>query len=224
METCAVGLHTISSLPWEWDLRRSLLRHRCSSRGRLRARPIVPGSLIVSFSAPSSALHIESPDFMSVTLSLRSTPRMSKMFISKLGMSLEIFAASLMDRSQVFVVPDEPQRLDESLDEIFSTDNHQENSVCVATYPQDCHATTLTARTNITDVPTRDVLSSGAKVSCHQVSPCVMQVRVGQTRRSLAYPLPVIGSRSKLRVARNLLMWRYCSYPRIPDSSSQSTI
>ena len=37
---------------------------------------------------------------------------------------------------------------------------------------------------------------------CHEVFPCVMQVRVCQTRRSLAYPLPVIGSRSKLRVAR----------------------
>ena len=159
--------------------------------------------LIVSFSVPSNILHADdSPDVMFVILSLRWTPRMHNMFISKLGISLGIFAARLMDRSQVFVVPDEPQGLDESLNKIFATDSHQENPVFVKTDLQGHRATTLTARANITDVPTRGILSSGAEVSCHQASPCVMEVRIGQTRRSLVYPLPVIGSRSKLRIAR----------------------
>ena len=130
-----------------------------------------------------------------------------------------------MDRSQVFVVPDEPQGLDESLDKIFATDNHRENPVSVTTDPQDRRATTLTARTNIMDVLTRDILSSGAEVSCNQASPCVMEVRIGQTRRSLVYPLPVVGSRSKLRIARKSFYVEVLYlYFRIFDSTSQSTI
>jgi hypothetical protein len=180
--------------------------------------------LIVSFSVPSRALHIEPPDFMSVTLSIRSTPRTS-LLIPKLGMCLKIFEAPLMDRSQVFVVPDEPRGLDESLDRIFTADDNQGNPVSVATDPQGSRATTLTARVNITDVPTRDILSSGAEVSCHQASPCVMEVRIGEKTRSLVYPLPVIGSRSKLRIARKSFYVEVLYlHPRILDSTSQSTM
>jgi len=158
--------------------------------------------LIVSFSVPSYALHIEHPDTMSVALSLHSTPQTSMMFIPKLGMYLSIFTAPLMDRSQVFVVPDGPRGLDESLDKIFATGNRQHDSVSVTTDPQSRRATTLTARVNITDAPTKDILLSGAEVLSCQVSPCVMEVRIGQTTKHLVYPLPVIGSRSKLRIAR----------------------
>ncbi len=158
--------------------------------------------LIVSFSVPSRALHIENPDVMSVTLGLRSTPATCVMFLPKLGMFLTVFAAPLMDRSRVFVVPDEPQGLGQSLDKIFATDTHLENTVSVTTDPQSRRATTLTVRANVTDVLTRDILSGGAQVSCHQVSPCVMEIGIGQMKRSLVYPLPVIGSRSKVRIAR----------------------
>ena len=157
--------------------------------------------LVVSFSVPSCMLHIEHPDVMSVSLSLRSTPQ-TTIFISKLGMFLIIFDAPLMDRSQVFVVPDEPRGLDESLDRIFATDSHKQDNVSVTTDPQSHRATTLTARANITDAPTKEILSSGAEVSCRQTSPHVMEIRIGQTKKSLVYPLPVIGSRSKLRIAR----------------------
>jgi len=177
--------------------------------------------LVVSFSVPSSALHIDHPDAMSVTLSLRSTPATS-MFVSKLGMFLTIFTAPLMDRSQIFVVPDEPRRLDESLDKIFASDFYRENTVSVTTDTQSRRATTLTARANITDLPTRGTLSGGAEVSCHQVSPCVMEVRIGRTNRSLVYPYPVIGSRSKLRIARKSFYVEVLhSHPRIFDSTSQ---
>ena len=180
--------------------------------------------LVVSFSVPSWALHIEHPDVMTVTLSLRSTPQTTMLFQHKLDVYLNIFIAPLMDRSQVFVVPDEPRGLDESFDSIFAPNNRQQNTVSVTTDPQNRHATTLTARANITDVPTKTILSSGAEVSTHQVSPCVMEVRIGQTRKSLVYPLPVIGSRSKLRIARKSFyveVPRLC--PHILDSSSQST-
>ena len=181
--------------------------------------------LVVSFSVPSCALHIEHPDVMSVALSLRSTPRSTMMFVPKLGMFLKIFAAPLMDRSQVFVVPDEPRGLDESLDSIFATNNHQENTVSVVTDPQSRRATILVARANITDAPTRDSLSSRAEVSCRQVSPYVMEVLIGQTRKSLVYPLPVTGSRSKLRIARKSFYVEVLySHPLLLDSTSISMI
>ena len=178
--------------------------------------------LVVSFSVPSWALHIEHPDVMTVTLGLRSTPQATKLFVQKLGMFLTVFTAPLMDRSQVFVVPDEPRGLDESLDSIFALDDRQQNNVFVTVDPQSCHVTTLTARANITDVQTKTILSSGAEVSVHQVSPCVMEVRISKTRKSLVYPFPVIGSRSKLRIARKSFYVEVpCLYHRILDSTSQ---
>jgi len=181
--------------------------------------------LIVSFSVLSCALHIEDPDVMTVALSLRSTPQTTMTFVPKLGMFLSIFTAPLMDRSQVFVIPDEPLGLDESLDKIFATPNCRQSSVSVTTDPQGRRATALTARTNITDLPTKDILSGGAEVSSHQVSPYVMEVRIGQARRSLVYPLPVIGSRSKLRIARKSSYVEVCYLPpRNPGSTSLNMV
>ena len=181
--------------------------------------------LIVSFSVPSWALHIEHPDVMTVTLGLRSTPQTTMLFVRKLGMYLTIFSAPLMDSSQVFVIPDEPRWLDESLDSIFTPNNRQQNDVSATTDLQSHHATTLTARANITDVPTKTILSSGAEVSARQVSPCVMEVRIGQTKKSLVYPHPVIGSRSKLRIARKSFYVEVpCLYHHILDSTSQRAV
>ena len=181
--------------------------------------------LIISFSVPSRALHIEQPDVMTVALSLRSTPKTTMLFVQELGMFLKIFTAPLMDRSRVFVVPDEPRGLGESLDSIFATDNRQQHNVSVTTDPQSRRATSLTARANITDVPTKGILSSGAEISSHQVSPCVMEVRIGRTRKSLVYPLPVIGSRSKLRIARKSFYVEVLHpHPRTIESPSQSVV
>ena len=158
--------------------------------------------LLVSFSVPSRALHIEHPDLMTVALSLRPTPQTSMDFISKLGLHLKIFAAPLMDRSQVFVIPDEPRGFDDALDRIFSTDTPNESKVSVATDSQAHRITTLTARVHITDHLTKEILSNGGEVSSQQTSPYVMEVRIGKSRKTLVYPLPVIGSHSKLRIAR----------------------
>ena len=173
--------------------------------------------LIISFSVPSWALHFAHPDAMTIALGIRPTLQTSMLFTPKLGKHLMIFTAPLMDRSQVFVVPNEPQGFDESLDKIFATDNRQQNNVSVTTDSQSRRATTLTARVDITDEPTKDILSSGAEVSAHQASPCVMEVRIGQARRTLIYPLPVIGSRSKLRIARkSSYVEVFYLYPCIP--------
>ena len=175
--------------------------------------------LVVSFPVPSCALHIERPDIMTVALSLRSTPQTSMMFVSKLGAYLSIFVAPLMDHSQVFVVPNEPLGLDACLDKIFTTGNRQESKVSATTNPQSHHTITLTSRVDITDVQAKNLLSSGAEVSFQQVSPCVVEVRIGRTRMSLSYPLPVIGSRSKLRIARkSFYVEVFYRFPRILDS------
>ena len=158
--------------------------------------------LIVSFSAPSRALHIEHPDIMRVALSLRMTPRTIRTFHSKLGGFLPIFSAPVMDRSHVFVVPDKPRGLDRLFNKIFSTKAAEGNQISATMDPSGSRVTTLTARVDITDGPTKNILSSGAEVSSRQVSPCVVEVRIGKSKRSLIYPLPVIGNRSKLRIAR----------------------
>ena len=180
--------------------------------------------LIVSFSVPSCALHIERPDDMTVTLSLRSTPQTSFIFMSKLGVFLNIFSAPLMDHSKVFVVPDEPRGFDDSLNKIFVADNRQGYKVSATTDSQCRRVTTLTTRIDITDVPTKNLLSRGEEISSRQTSPHVMEVKIGQRRSPLIFPLPVIGSRSKLRIARkSFYVEVFHSFPFVLGLASQST-
>jgi len=181
--------------------------------------------LIVAFSVPSGMLHAKDPGGTAVALSLSSTPKSTPKFGLKQGTSITVFTVPLMDRSQVFVVPDEPRGLDESFDKVFANADHPEDSVSVTTDHQSRRATTFTARVNITHPPTKDILSSGVEVSSRQVSSCVMEVRIGQTRNHLVYPLPVVGSRSKLRIARKSSYVEVCRlYPRTLDSTSQCTV
>ena len=168
--------------------------------------------LVVSFSVPSNALHPENPDVMRVALSLRPTPQTTLTFFPKLGGFLGIFSAPLMDRSRVFVVPDEPQGLDDPLDKLFVTEIHHGNNVSATTDPGGSRVATLTARVDITDGPTKNILSGGAEVSSRQVSPCAMEIRIGRSKRSLTYPLPVIGSRSRLRIARKSSYVEVCCF------------
>lgn len=91
---------------------------------------------VVFFSVPSRTLHAKDTDETAVALSLSSTPKSTPKFGLKHDASIKIFTTPLMNRSQVFVVPDEPRGLDESLGKIFANDGHQEDSVSVTTDPR----------------------------------------------------------------------------------------
>ena len=156
--------------------------------------------LIVSFSLPSRSL--QDPDDLIIALSLRKTPQTVHL-IPKLCPHLNVFTARLADTSVVFVAPEEPHgtcyRLCNMPMQACDSDGPKISAVMDT---EGERVSTLLARADILNNLTRTILSSGAPVTSHQVSPCVIEISIGPVKRLLVYPSPVVGTLSKLRIAR----------------------
>ena len=158
--------------------------------------------LIVTFSLPSWALHVKAPEDMMIALSFRLSPQTIHL-VPKLGMALHVYKARLMDTSAVFVVPEEPHGVCHRLCNMSTPAGSEDGCKISATMDTEGkRVSTLTARADILDDPTKAILSSGAPVTSHQVSPCTVEIGIGPEKRRLAYPSPVVGTLSKLRIAR----------------------
>ena len=158
--------------------------------------------LIMSFSLPSWILHIEDPEDKIIALSLRSSPQTFHL-IPKLGMHLHVFAARLMDTSAVFVAPEEPHGIYHRVWSMSTPSGDSEGCKVSATMDAEGERVSmLTTRADILDGPTKAILSSGAPVTSRQVSPCTIEISIGPKKRRLVYPSPVVGTLSKLRIAR----------------------
>jgi len=158
--------------------------------------------LVVTFSLPSWALHVEAPEDMIIALSFRSSPQTIHL-VPKFGMALHVYKARLMDTSAVFVVPEEPHGVCHRLCNMSTPAGSEDGYKISATVDTERERVSmLTARADILDGPTRAILSSGAPVTSRQVSPCTIEISIGPEKRRLVYPSPVVGTLSKLRIAR----------------------
>ena len=158
--------------------------------------------LVVSFSLPSWALLVEAPEDLIIALSLRLSPQTIHL-IPKFGMSLHVYKARLMDTSAVFVVPEEPHGVCHRLYNMPTPVGGSDGCKISAAMDTEGECISmLTARSDILDDPAKAILSSGAPVTSHQVSPCTIEISIGSAKRRLVYPSPVVGAVSKLRIAR----------------------
>lgn len=62
--------------------------------------------------------------------------------------------------------------------------------------------TSLTARLEIESPDEQAALLNGAKVSAAQISPCAMEVSVGESTHVVTYSYPINGPSSRVRIAR----------------------
>jgi hypothetical protein len=158
--------------------------------------------LVMSFSLPSWMLHAGGPEDTTIALSLRLSPQTVHL-IPKFGMSLQVYTARLMDTSAVFVVPEEPHGVCHRVFNMSTPAGGSDNCrISVAMDAEGERISVLAARADVLDGPTRAILSSGAPVASRQVSPCTIEISIGPEKRQLVYPSPVVGSLSKLRIAR----------------------
>jgi hypothetical protein len=164
--------------------------------------------MVVSFLLPSWFLTNE-PNGISIGLNVRTTPASVMMLMKPLGVELGIFSAKLMDETLVHIVPDAslvslpkakgPAPLVQPTSRAIGTINP-----VMATLDQECrNVVTLSARVDVAEAKAKSELSGGAAVRTEQVSPCAMKLILGDSRQQeVAFPFPVTGSDSKLRVAR----------------------
>ncbi|KDR75856.1 hypothetical protein GALMADRAFT_122208 [Galerina marginata CBS 339.88] len=174
--------------------------------------------LVASFVAPAWLLSdLEPPEQLSVGFCVLNTPAACATLIKKLGLTLRIFTADLMDEAHVHVLPEYPlpsrfspqspplfQSLDRVKAGIFSQIG--ESAAAAVELDEQCELiASLTARVSITDEKSVQVFSSdGSKVvpQISQLSPCTIRISLGDRFQDITYPFPVVGSAQRLRLAR----------------------
>ena len=156
--------------------------------------------LVVSFSLPAWTL--KDPEDKIIALSLRHLPQTVHL-VPTLGVYLNVFEAQLTDTSVVFVTPEEPHGMCYRLCNMpMQAGDPDGCEISAVMDTEGERVSTLTVRAEIIDGPTKAALSSGAPVTSRQVSSCVIEVSIGPEARRVVYPSPVVGTLSKLRIAR----------------------
>ncbi|KAH7314013.1 hypothetical protein B0J17DRAFT_584879 [Rhizoctonia solani] len=165
--------------------------------------------LLVSFWASSRLVEI--PDTRA-SLRIKSTPLLAPVFVRKLGMLLDVFAASVMDKKHVRVLAYRPALASQSPQAPPPESTHPQkdfgsDTLCHAIVPnvKGRQVDSLSIRFDVIAKEEQKNLQNGATVTASQVSPCTMELKIGTHSHLLKYPYPLHGKNNKLRIARKSL-------------------
>ena len=169
-------------------------------------------SLIVSFVAPSWVVLLEE-HAATVALGVQSTPQSSRTFVNSLGLDMNIYKTTLRNEDNVYMTrfrPNLPGHASVCNFEDSSRVGKKHTNEDVATTVRanvdikTGQITTLIGRLDILSDSIKPSLSKGATVETVQVSPCSIGIAIGKTgpKFDLLFPVPVLRSQSKARIAR----------------------
>ncbi|VDC06230.1 unnamed protein product [Peniophora sp. CBMAI 1063] len=187
---------------------RPWVRFEEDSRGREGESP-----LVASFVMPSHLLVcLEKPEGIRVHLALRSLPA-TVSYIEKLGLSLSVFSAPLMDPDLVHVLPEQPLPSRALQEEPVNSPELSlrqgtigtANAVSVELDEQCEQVSVLVSRILVQDSGVREAFQKGVSPEIRQASSCVMRVSLSGRSQDVAFPFPVIGSLNRMRLARKSL-------------------
>lgn len=168
-------------------------------------------SLILSFLAPSWMV-LQEPHTATVAFSFQATPQSSRIF-GHLGPELIIYKTKLGNEDNVYMTKYRPNHSGHALvcnfEDSNKVVNENTNKKVVITIKAGVdiktgQITTLTGRLDILLESIKSSLRDGATVETVQTSPCTMSVAIGKSglKFDLLFPVPVLSSRSKSRIAR----------------------
>ena len=168
--------------------------------------------LIVSFLVPTTIALQELQNTV-VELGFQVTPQSLSTLSKKLGMELNIFRTSMEDETSLFVTKHRPNQngyplicgFTEHAGNVESDVVSQTQAIMTANIDSKAlRITTMTGRLNIVSEPIKIDLVSGAVVQTKQTSPWTIEVHIGKDglRIPLVFPLPVLQSRNKIKIAR----------------------
>ncbi|KAJ3761284.1 hypothetical protein EV360DRAFT_80398 [Lentinula raphanica] len=166
--------------------------------------------LVVSFTMPTQVLvNIEPQANLKVNFSImKSSGTDMLVFIKNLGLKVEVFSASLLDQTQVLVLP-EPSLPLSSFPPFTSniTQSIGPSRPIVIVFDDGCKRITwLSARIEVQDPSVVQSFGSlGAIPEVKQLSPCIVRVTVSEVSQDIAFPYPVRGKDHRLRLARQSL-------------------
>ncbi|KAI1360802.1 hypothetical protein F5Y08DRAFT_348429 [Xylaria arbuscula] len=165
--------------------------------------------LIASFF--TSTFHLlQDPQKVEVTFGVHSTPASTATFVSKLGLTLQVFQTTLDDSNSVYVTRYAPNQTGFPVVSGFARTSASSgieigahSSLAASIDQRTGHMTTLTGRLEITSNDLQQALADGCKVQKSVKSPCEISVSLGESPTlSLYFPTFVKETGQKLRIAR----------------------
>ncbi|TFY66981.1 hypothetical protein EVG20_g4108 [Dentipellis fragilis] len=166
-------------------------------------------ALAVTFTMSSRLLtDIQRPEDLFVSFALKSVSA-NMMFVPQLGFMLTIYEAKLMDESQVIVLPEQPLPFKRDLMGREPSASRarigQPQPVSVELDEQCELVTVLNRRISVDTDEVKSLFQAGAVPEISQISPCAMKLSFGNHSQDILYPIPVIGSQNRVRLARKSL-------------------
>lgn len=180
-----------------------------------RSRELGSSPLVASFTIPSRLLTTAiDPSSVVIALGVRVNVRHVVSLMRVLGPSLLIFSAPFEDTQHVHVTPDEPLSssflsLMRSAPDAMIQESPTASApiglcrpIQVGLDVDHRRVASLTARLEVESIQGKEALTHGAVPTIIQISPFAVRILLGKCGQDLMYPLPVAGSRHKLRIAR----------------------
>jgi len=169
-------------------------------------------SLVVSFLAPTWTVLLE-PHATTVGLGVQSTPLSSVTFLGFLGPEMNIFRTALGDEDAVYITKYRPNQSGhasvcnfESCKTVASQGSEEEATTYLKANVdiETGRITRLVGHFDILSETIKSSLSNGAAVEAVQISPCIIGIEIskGGPMFPVLFPVPVLSSRSKCRIAR----------------------
>ncbi|KAK0666788.1 hypothetical protein QBC41DRAFT_366638 [Cercophora samala] len=164
-------------------------------------------ALFVSFRAPTWIL-LQEPETATVAFALQHNLSTTQAYGRRLGAQLIVFGTKLGDTNAVFVTK-EPPNLEGAISSgCFGIEDFLEPSVLnpgaksSTVASTDGESATLTCRIDLESQDLKSTLSSGCAVKPTASSCCVWDVEMGDKSLKAIFPLPVLVSSIKTRIAR----------------------
>ena len=165
---------------------------------------------VFSFVVTGHLLTDVPPDDVIIRLATRTNPMAVKILTPILGPDLNIFSARLQDANHVHLAPEQPLS-PQPFPRVVPIPTQDDSSpTTIGTQPlvqvtldaTGKRIAALSAGLEIENAEAKASVAGSASPDVSQISPCVMQVVLGQLTQTLVYPLPIVGSQSKVRIAR----------------------
>jgi len=160
-------------------------------------------SLVVTFDVPAWVL-TKYAQLNKIGLYVRSTPGNVSTLMPKLGRDLAIYTTPLRNESQVYFSRKRPNEISNvsPVHESSSPPKSTADKASVIFNSSGSKVTTLSIRHDIEDPEAVKSLSSGAIVTNKTVADAAILVSYQGYERLFSYPFPILGSRSKIKIAR----------------------
>lgn len=163
--------------------------------------------LIVTFYMPSWILLQHGLGAVEVGLFVKSTPQTMDTLLPKLGMHLGIYTTKASNSANVQLVRNRPNNLEERRHlqtQLFlaSPISKAQKKVEVDFHASAAKVSTLTVRTDISDLMAKTSLSQGASVVTQAIADNVIRVNIQDYKTIIVYPFPILNNQTKVRIAR----------------------